>query len=128
MFARSAITELDRCGDEELAHIARDVGLAPADLCAIAANGPDQENLLGQRLVAVGLSTAELGHSAPQTLRDLERVCSQCAARGRCSRDLASNAADRRWREYCPNVATIDALRSEERDRRRWSGNWPGRC
>jgi hypothetical protein len=69
-------------------------------------------------MAAVGLSAEQIAHSQPEVLRDLQRVCGQCAVEGRCSRDLDRDEQDRAWREYCPNVATLDALRVEERDRR----------
>jgi hypothetical protein len=31
---------------------------------------------------------------------------------------LTRDDRDRIWRGYCPNVATLDALRKEDRDRR----------
>ena len=77
---------------------------------------------------AVGLNADEVTHSEPEVLRDLQRVCGQCAVEGRCARDLYWDERDRAWREYCPNVATLDALRVEERDcwlmrRRKWRGS-----
>jgi len=45
-------------------------------------------------------------------------VCGQCASEARCERDLDSDERDRAWRDYCPNAATLDALRTDERDRR----------
>jgi hypothetical protein len=55
-------------------------------------------------------------------------VCGQCAVEGRCARDLDQDERNRAWRDYCPNVATLDALRVEERDRRlmrrrKWLGS-----
>ena len=43
-------------------------------------------------------------------LRDLERVCTLCGSKRRCERDLVRNAGSANWRDYCLNVATLDAL------------------
>ena len=120
----AAEQELACCGHDEVAHIARDVGVSASELQTLAGRWPDSANLLDRRVAALGLE--QIAHSEPQVLRDLQRVCGQCASEGRCERDLNSGAGDRSWRDYCPNVATLDALRSEERDRRlmRRSRKW----
>jgi hypothetical protein len=120
----AARQELACCGHDEAAHIARDVGVSASELQILAGRWPDSANLLDRRIAALGLE--QIAHSEPQVLRDLQRVCGQCASEGRCERDLSSDDGDRSWRDYCPNVATLDALRSEERDRRlmRRSRKW----
>lgn len=117
---RLAREELIGCDPGEVAHIARDLGLAPGELCTIAAQGPDSEHLLERRLAAVGVNPGQLAQGDPQTLRDLQRSCSQCESRRQCGRDLERDPASREWRAYCTNVVTIDALRTEARDRRLW--------
>jgi uncharacterized protein YjiS (DUF1127 family) len=115
MRRRAAIDELNRFGDDETAHIARDVGVSASELRTLAGKWPSSD-LLSQRMLAVGgenVSTIE-----PTVLRDLQRVCTLCGDRSRCEHDVERNTRDRAWRDYCPNVATLDALRSEERDRR----------
>lgn len=115
---RAAMEELDRCGADEAAHIARDVGVSCSELRTLAGKWPDSADLLEERVVAIGLNTENIGAAEPQVLRDLQRVCAQCAARSRCEKDLDQDKTDRVWRDYCPNVTTLDALRTEERDRR----------
>ena len=124
----SAVGELDCCGADETTRIAQDVGLSVAELRTLAGRWPDSANLLERRMAAVGLSVDHVAHSEPEVLRDLQRVCGQCAVEGRCTRDLDQDERDRVWRDYCPNVATLDALRVEERDRRlmrrrKWRGS-----
>lgn len=114
----AALRELGGCDREEAAHIARDVGVSVAELQTLAGRWPEPPNLLERRMVASGLSVERIAHSQPQVLRDLQRVCGQCAAGARCGRDLDAGEADRLWRDYCPNVVTLDALRTEDRDRR----------
>ena len=123
---RRALDELACCGDAEAAHIAHDVGVAPAGLRILAAKWPDSSDLLRRRLEAAGLQERQIEATEPQALRDLQRVCTQCDERGRCERDFNRAGSNGACRGYCPNVATLDALRSEDRDRRfmRRSRKW----
>jgi hypothetical protein len=115
---RATISEINACGDDEMAHIARDIGLMPSELRTLAGKWPDEADLLSRRIVTVGLQTEQIKATEPQVLRDLQRVCGQCASGRRCKHDLNDDQSDSSWRDYCPNVATLDALRSDERDRR----------
>jgi hypothetical protein len=117
--ARERLDELDGCGGE-LARIARDVGVAPAELYAIAAKGPNSADPLKRRLAALHVDPAALQRDDPLVLRDLERVCSVCGSKRRCERDLARFPDDAVWREYCPNAMTLDAL--DDRTNRRTPG------
>jgi uncharacterized protein YjiS (DUF1127 family) len=123
---RNALGELNGCGEDEAAHIARDVGVAPAELRILAAKWPDASDLLSRRIDDIGLKEQQIEATEPQALRDLQRVCTQCEDRARCKRDLDRRKTGGAWRDYCPNIATLDALRTEERDRRllRRRPNW----
>ena len=116
--SRASVIELEACGADEVAHLARDVGVGASELRTIAAKWPDNVGLLSRRVAELGLDAGEITRSEPQVMRDLQRVCTQCAAHRRCAGDLDYDGSDRGWRAYCPNVQTLDALRSEERDRR----------
>lgn len=123
----AAVRELGWCGTET-SRIAQDVGVSTAELRTLAGRWPDSAGLLGRRMMAVGLDAEQVADSQPEMLRDLQRVCGQCGAEGRCARDLDRDEQDRAWRDYCPNVVTLDALRSEETDRRlmrrsKWRGS-----
>lgn len=123
---RAAIDELNCCGADETAHIARDVGVAPSELRTLAGKWPDRTDLLSRRIAAIGLQPEQVQATEPLVMRDLQRVCTQCSGQSRCERDLNSDEGDPAWRSYCPNVATLVALRSEDRNRRlrRRSGKW----
>jgi hypothetical protein len=109
--ARERLDELDACGGE-LARIARDVGVAPAELYTIAAKRPGAADQLKRRLKALHLDPTGLQRDDPLIMRDLERVCSVCGSKRRCERDLARFPDDAVWRHYCPNAMTLDALGS----------------
>src|SRR5947209_9326621 len=107
------LNELAACDVDDLA---RDVGITTSELHVLAGRWPDESNLLSRRLGVMGLE--QFAQAEPQVLRDLQRVCGQCDSGRRCERDFNDDLNDRSWREYCPNVMTLDALRSEDRDQR----------
>jgi len=94
MASRRRIEELQRLGPEaEL--IAKDVGLSPSALYAIAAKRPDAAALLQRRLDALHIERAKTASTDLAILRDLDRVCSVCGSKRRCERDLADLGAGR---------------------------------
>ena len=115
---RATITELNRCGEDEVALLARDVGVTPSELQTFAVKGPSESDLLTQRITALGLDAEWVKRTEPKVLHDLQRVCAQCASDRRCSHDLSERPGDGAWRGYCPNVTTLDTLKSEEEDMR----------
>jgi len=114
--AREGLDELDGCGSE-LARIARDVGVSPAELYTIAAKRPDAAEPLKLRLEALHYDRDALLRDEPLVMRDLERVCTTCGSKRRCVRDFARHPDDQSWRAYCPNAMTLDALQ-DQRTRR----------
>jgi hypothetical protein len=124
----AARRELASCGDREVAHLAHDLGISASELRTLAGRWPDSADLLRRRMDALGLDATHVVHEEPEVLRDLQRVCGQCGHENRCERDLRRDERDPSWRTYCPNVTTLDALRSEERDRRwmRRARKWRG--
>ena len=114
---RAAVAELANCGPE-MASIAHDVGLAPADLCVLAAKRPDAADLLSQRLAALQLDTGDLSVSAGPVVRDLQRLCTVCESKGRCVRDLDEHPLSEDWRDYCPNAGTLESLVADADEQR----------
>ena len=114
----AATRELSAFGDRDVTHLAHDLGISPSELRTLAGRWPDSADLLGRRMGALGLDTTQIAHDQPEVLRDLQRVCGQCRSENRCEHDLHRDEKDASWRTYCPNVATLDVLRSQERDRR----------
>jgi len=112
---RSTLDELDRCG-ENSEHLAHDLCISATELRTIAAKRPDSAALLKPRLAALGIDRERLVNAVPEVLRDLERVCTLCGSKRQCERDLATNPSDPRWRAYCPNVSTLDALHDTSTD------------
>jgi hypothetical protein len=117
--ARANLASLDRCGADDAERIAHDLGVTATELRALAGRWPDSADLLNGRLAALGLDRAEIRRVEPQVLSDLQRVCTVCMSGRECKHDLAENPYDPGWREYCPNVVTLDALTAE---RAKWAG------
>lgn len=105
------VRELDNCGDD-LGRIARDVGLSCSELRTIAAKRPDAADQLKLRLEALHLDHAALSRADPMLVRDLERVCTVCGSKRRCTRDWLRHPDDSEWRRYCPNATTLESLDS----------------
>jgi hypothetical protein len=111
--ARANVANLDCCGAEQTERIARDVGVSAPELRALAGKWPDSADLLNRRLAVLELDPVEIRRTEPQVLRDLQRVCTMCASGRQCTHDLARDPSDPAWREYCPNVTTLDAVAAE---------------
>jgi hypothetical protein len=108
--------ELDECDDVEVARIASDLSVSPADLRALARHDPREAELLYRRMVKLGLDRAKIARAGPATMRDLQRLCTLCEWRGRCIRDLADEfeeAGSQDWQDYCPNAATLTTLSAD---------------
>jgi len=101
------------CDSDEIARIAHDVGLSTQELRHMAALGPNAAKLLFERMAVLHLDADALTERQPSTIRDLQRLCSSCAVKKRCQRDLVLIPDDPDWRQYCPNADTLGALQSE---------------
>ena len=104
---------LDQCDSHEIANIARDAGLSSNDLRRMAKLAPDAAKLLLQRMTMLHLDAEAVTRSEPATMRDMQRLCSMCASKRQCRFDLLLIPDDAKWRQYCPNADTLDALQSE---------------
>ncbi len=110
---RDARARLDACDGEEIARLAHDIGLPPGELRRMAAMGPDAARFLSTRIAALNLDTEAIAEGEPGTMRDLQRLCSNCVSKRRCQRDLADDPDDPVWRQYCPNAGTLGLLQRE---------------
>jgi hypothetical protein len=111
--------ELATCTPEQVAVIARDVGLSPGDLLSITAKGPHAADELPRLLRALGVDPQKLATEDPGTMRALQRICITCGNKGQCQHDLAGGTAWSHYRDYCPNAISLDALFNESQDQSR---------
>jgi len=109
---RRTMMQLDCCGAAEVERMAHDVGVSASELHTLAGKWPDAAEPLKRRLATLALDPDDIRRREPQTLHDLQRVCTLCMNRRECEHDLAANSAGLTWRGYCPNVMTLDALRA----------------
>jgi Family of unknown function (DUF6455) len=94
----------------EIERMAEDVGMSPAELRAVARFGPQAAAPLFDRMLALDIDRSEVSRTEPQTLRDMQRVCTLCDKRKVCARDLRRHAGEPAWQGYCPNAATLLAM------------------
>jgi hypothetical protein len=115
--SRAERFELERVGADEVQRLAKDLGLAPAELRLLVSRGSQEADLLHRRLALLRLDPKALAAREPLLFRDLQRLCALCDRRGRCVRDLAradvrdpADSASADWQDYCPNAATLKML------------------
>jgi hypothetical protein len=109
---RQCRQQLDETSGDELARIAKDVGISPIELRQMAKLGPNAAKQLLNRMVALRLDPDVIAKTEPIMMRDLQRLCSACTSKKRCQRDLVRDRDDPMWQQYCPNAGTLDALQS----------------
>ncbi|MDI3471571.1 MAG: hypothetical protein OJF62_003634 [Pseudolabrys sp.] len=95
----------------EVSAIALDLGLSDQDLRAIVAQGPHAARQLVDRMAAIGLDAASVANMYPEVMRDMQRLCSLCVVKGRCTHELATHT-DAHWPDYCPNAPTLQSLQT----------------
>jgi uncharacterized protein YjiS (DUF1127 family) len=110
---RSAVVQLGCCDRAEVKRMAHDIGVSSEELYALAGKWPDSTDLLFRRIDESKLDATEIKKSEPQVMRDLERVCTLCASKRKCSHDLAARPSDPAWQTYCPNATTLKSLVAE---------------
>jgi hypothetical protein len=106
--------EVRRLDSQDIEAIAYDLNISPAELVTLMSTSSDSLEQLRERLAYAGLTEESLAIAHPDELRDLRRVCSQCASKARCARDLRHKriAAPSK---YCPNESTLRSLVRETR-------------
>ena len=102
--------ELAKCGSEEVAAMARDIGLSTQELELFASKGPNAADELPKLLRALGVEPKKLLSDRNRTLRDLQRICITCGHKTQCKHELAAGTAADHYRDYCPNAMSIDEL------------------
>ena len=102
--------DLMALSDREAEHISEDLGISTAELYRLARSDAKDADLVLARMAALDLDCTEVARREPGTMHDLQRLCTLCSRRKRCASDLARTPIDPRWKDYCPNVATLLAL------------------
>jgi transcriptional regulator with XRE-family HTH domain len=102
--------ELAKCDAEEVATLARDIGVSVQELNFVVNKGPHAADELAKLLQALGVDPQRLSQQDPVTMRNLERVCIACSAKDECRHAVATGAAAKSYRSFCPNALTLEEL------------------
>jgi hypothetical protein len=110
--SRATDSVLSQCNADEVAKMARDLGVSNAELLALSTKSPESSALLEKLLVALGVEAR--AHAQVPVLHDLQRLCVSCGEKQRCAHELDIGSAAEHFRQYCPNAYTLDALLTEK--------------
>ena len=108
--AQKTKKQFRNCSPDDMAAMARDLRMSPGELVAVAGRGQNAANLLQKLLIALGINPGKLLRNEPAIMRDLQRLCITCASKQQCEFDLLNDKAIDKFRDYCPNAFTLDAL------------------
>lgn len=104
------MAELHALPPEELQRVASDFGVSTSELLEASGRSDRTQGLLEKRLAALNLDPEEIWKLSPMLLRDLQRTCSSCSERQRCTDDMELSALAPGWESYCPNSGTLRTL------------------
>jgi hypothetical protein len=107
---RRELNELRQLNTSEFERIATELRVSPGDLTEMVRQGPHAADELPRLLEILGIDEEALARTQPMVLRDMERVCSLCAHKGECDRDLAAGTSAEHYAGYCLNASTIETL------------------
>lgn len=102
--------DFGQCDGAEVMRIADDLGVSSSELRDIASKGPGGADLLRRMLDALHVDPNEIINANPGVMRDLQRLCANCADKKRCAHELDDGTAAEHFHEFCPNAFTLDAL------------------
>ena len=105
------LADLSACGDAEVAHMAADIGIPAAERRALAAHDRHDADLLRERLAALHLDAEAVAQQAPVAMREMQRLCTLCESKGRCTNDLMRDPNGTAWQGYCPNAEALTTLK-----------------
>src|SRR5262249_20678333 len=107
----TSVNEIARLEPQELAFIARDLGISSYRLQSLAAQDKSAADLLLRRMETLRLDPT---HVDPAVMRDLQRCCSNCKDKVFCVHELEDRPREAIWPKYCPNEQTLAALTEEK--------------
>jgi hypothetical protein len=104
------LNEFAMCGPEEVARMAKDIGMTPSQLQELSRMGPDSANLLKRMLVALRVDPKIIADIDPLVMREMKWLCITCGSKKRCKHELAKGTATEHFHEFCPNAVSINEL------------------
>ncbi len=111
---RRELNELRQMDRTDFDRIAEDLQVSPLELDELVRHGAHAADELPLMLKALGIEESKLARTEPMLLRDMERVCSMCANKAQCDRDLHDGTAAEHYQGYCLNAPTIERLGKQQ--------------
>jgi hypothetical protein len=106
--------EFGMCGPDEVARMAKDIGVTPNQLQELVRKGADSAKLLKAMLAALHVDPKTIAEIDPLVMREMKWLCITCNNRKRCKHELAKGTATEHFHEYCPNAISIDELLNQK--------------
>jgi hypothetical protein len=106
--------EFGMCGPDEVARMAKDIGVTPSQLQELVRKGPDSANLLKKMLVALRVDPKIIAEIDPLVMREMKWLCITCNNKKRCAHELARGTATEHFHEFCPNAVSVDELLNQK--------------
>jgi len=102
--------EFEKISPDQLMAMARDIGITPTQLRALASKRPGAADLLQKLFVALNIDPKKLEKIDVRIARDMHWLCATCNNKTRCKHELAAGTAAENFREFCPNAIDLGAL------------------
>ena len=102
--------EFGMCEPDEVARMAKDIGVTPSQLQELVRKGPDSANLLKRMLVALHVDPKIIADMDPLVMREMQWLCITCNNKKRCEHELAKGTATEHFHEFCPNAVSIEEV------------------
>lgn len=98
------------CDEDEIAAIARDLGLNSGELIRLVTDKTKPTTALDELLANIGIKTENLALEEPAIIRELQRICLTCGRKQECKYHLTHGTLTKCYRDFCPNTYTLDDL------------------
>jgi len=102
--------QLDEIGPDQVAAMARDIGITASQLRELSSKGDHAAASLRNLLIALEVNPKEFDKTDPRIARDMQWLCVNCSHKGQCSFDLSIGIAATTFRNFCPNAAALDEI------------------
>ncbi len=97
----------------DLHYLAADLGITEADVREVVPKVTDHSDLMDKMMRSRGLDPAAVRRAFRGLVRDMEVTCARCRDDRICRRELESGTASVYADDFCPNAATMAALRDQ---------------
>ena len=102
--------QLDAIGPDEVAAMARDIGITATQLRELSSKGDHATASLRNLLIALKVDPKEFGKTDPHIAREMQWLCVHCSNKAQCTFDLSIGIAATTFRNICPNAIAIDEI------------------